>query len=73
MTHGKMEDKMSTICIRLPNRVIDYFEEKSEETTIGKTTLMRSYILDAIREKEDSLSEIRNREGDNHEQRNPNR
>lgn len=47
-----MTESMSKVCVRLPDKVIDYFERKSEETTIGKTTLMRSYLLDSIREKE---------------------
>lgn len=44
--------RMSKIGVQLPSWVINYFEEKAEKTSIPKTTLIRSFLVERIRESE---------------------
>lgn len=53
-----MTGKMTKVTVRLPDWVLEYFEGKSKRTTIGKTTLMRSYLIEKVREKENLESGV---------------
>lgn len=43
----------SRTTIRFPEWVLEYFDDKSEQKSIPKTSLMRSYLIEKVREKED--------------------
>jgi len=48
----------SQTTIRFPEWVLEYFEDKSEQKSIPKTSLMRSYLIEKVREKENLESGV---------------
>lgn len=46
----KKQDKFESVGVRLPPSILEFVEEKSKETTISKSALIRKYVVQKVRE-----------------------